>query len=261
VKVLAAIALLVAGCGNASLGGGDDTGNGTIDAAGGGSGSGSDIDASVQMIDAAAPACANGRKVYLNFDGVTLTQAATSDATMNKAKWMNAASSAVPPFRQGSGTRPAELLQIPDAVKARPTGTPIEVVTARPATAPYVMVVLGGASTAFGGTVASNYGGAVSFHDCGDAVKSDVGWVADLDGQTPDFIANFAVGAIGWGMGLDGANATGDCMCGWANGCSPAGGACTFANNAASSITVMGESACNAGTQNEITAFVTGFCQ
>ena len=51
-----------------------------------------------------AAACANGRVVYLNFDGQTLTQAATSDATLNRASWMTRATGTAAPFRQGSGS-------------------------------------------------------------------------------------------------------------------------------------------------------------
>lgn len=256
VKLLA-LTLVLAGCGKASLGGDD-----LADAPGGGGGSdGGVIDAPDAMPDATGAACASGRKVFLNFEGVTLTDDANSDSLTNKARWLTDTSSTVPAWRAGSGTRAADILAVTNGVKSRLSATPIEVVTTRPSTGPYVMIALGGESTGNGGTVATIYGGAVSYHDCGDATKNDVGWLSDLNGQTADFVANFVVGAIGWGMGLDGASSTADCMCGWANDCSPAAGACTLANNAASSITYAGESACNAGTQNEITAFSTGFCQ
>ena len=72
---------------HAELGG--DGGAGQVD---GGTTPG--IDAGAQPgIDAApdAPACANGRVVFLNFDGVTLTDALASDATLNRASWMTTA--------------------------------------------------------------------------------------------------------------------------------------------------------------------------
>jgi hypothetical protein len=260
VKRFVLCALVLAGCGKASLGG-DDTGSGSgTDAAG--SDTGSATDAAVDDASLDASACANGRKLYLEFNGVTLTQALTSDSTMNKAKWLTAASSAVPPFRDGGAARDNDITAITDGIKARLAQTPIEVVTTRPAAGPYVMIAFGGTNTAAGGTVATIYGGAVSYHDCGDVVKNDLAWVSDLSSFSTDLVANFAIGAVGWGMGLDGGDATTDCMCDWANNCIPPGtGVCTLTDGAASSITASGETACHAGTQDELTTFATGFCQ
>jgi hypothetical protein len=78
---LIAIGVLAMGCG-ARLGDGfDDNG----DAGNGGShdgGSNGKADSGVTpQSDAASAACPNDRKVYLNFDGVTLTRATPSDST------------------------------------------------------------------------------------------------------------------------------------------------------------------------------------
>src|ERR1041385_8790348 len=103
-----ALAALAAGCG-AQLGAGEQ-GNGGTDANGGRDSSGGRMDAAID----AAPACANGRVVYLNFEGQTITKAATTDSTQNTANWLTNTSAAVPPYHQGSGTRATDIQSIVD---------------------------------------------------------------------------------------------------------------------------------------------------
>jgi hypothetical protein len=218
-------------------------------------------DSSMQPDSTPQAACASGRKLYLDFDGVTIAQATDSDSTTNKAKWLTNASANVPAWRASSGTRATDITEIVDGVKARLTGTNIDVVTTRPTSGLYVMIALGGANTANSGTVGTVYSYATSYHDCGDAVKNDLGWVSDMTGATNEFVADLVIGAVGWGLGLDGTTDTAGCMCGWANGCSNAAGACTLSASIASSITSTAETACpNQNPQNEIAAFSTGFC-
>ena len=255
VKLVALLAL-VAGC-EANLGSGD--GNGTPDASG--SGNGSMFDAAVQQqADAQAPACANGRKVYLNFEGVTLTQAATSDSLTNKAAWMTNASAVVPAYHTGVAGRDAEITSIVDGVKARLSALPLDIVTTRPTSGPYVMVVLGGNNTTNGGTIGSAYSYGTSDHDCGDAVKNDVAWVADLPAVT--YAPDLVIGAIGWAVGLNGTNDPNGCMCGWANSCAEASAvACTLSASIASTTSSGNTTCANQNPQNEIAALSTGFCQ
>jgi hypothetical protein len=255
--VLKLVPLLALACGcEASLGADhSDAGGGGGGSDGSGSGS-NQTDAAVSTPDAAT-ACANGRKVYLNFDGVAITQAATSDSTTNKASWIGVTTANVPPWRNGSGTRAADIVTVTDGVKARLTGLPFDIVTTRPTAGPYVMIVFGGSSS----TVGSNYSFSTSFHDCGDTVKNDVGWVSDMGGQGLSLVADIAVGSIGWSLGLDGTNDPADCMCGWANGCTSAAGACTLSANIGTIINNGLESPCKAGgNQDEVAAFSTGFC-
>lgn len=261
---LLAIAALVAGAGcEASLSNGGG-GGGTADANGGGN-----VDSSSQQQIDAAPACPTGRKVFLEFLGVTLTDAATSDAPANTAQWLTTTNAVIPQWRQGSATRATEIQEVIDGVKQRLSTTPIEVVTARPTSGTYVMVVLGGANVNNGGTVGTIYSYATSFHDCDDTVKNDVAWISDMNpaatGLAADaptsLVADLVVGAIGWSLGLDGTTDTGDCMCGWANGCTSAAGACTLAGSIAVSITNPAETACHQQNQNETAAFTTNFCQ
>jgi hypothetical protein len=90
-------------------------------------------------------------------------------------------------------------------------------------------------------------------------VKNDVGWVSDA--PTVSYAQDLAIGAIGWGVGLNGTDDPNGCMCGWANGCSSAAGACTLSATIPST-TSSGNTTCpNQNPQNEVAAFSTGFCQ
>jgi hypothetical protein len=258
-----AIGLLALGCG-ARIGDSDQdngfrtdasSGGGNVDAA-----NGSSSDASNAQPDAGNVACPNNRKVYLEFNGVTLTQAATSNALTNLASWINNGTSQIPSWRPNSGTRAQDIANVIAGVKSRLANTPIEVVMTKPTTGPFVMIVFGGARTADGGSVGTPWSGATNEHDCGDVVKSDIGWVAENVS-----IANaqdFAVGAIGWGLGLNGTTDPNGCMCNWANTCQSAAGACTLSASIASTTSLAPGTTCpNQNPQNEVAAFSTKFCQ
>ncbi len=187
----------------AACGGGDDD-NFTPPADGG-------VDSGVD----AAPVCSNGRVVYLNFGGVTLTSATTSDATQNRASWMTITQGTAPPFKSGATNRDQLIKDITDGVRGQLSSFPITVVTQRPATGPYVMIVIGGTSTQVG----SRFGAAVTTLDCGDAQKSDLAWISE--NLSTQRTVNSAVGAIGFGLGLTATTDPRDCMCSWDNNCTP----------------------------------------
>jgi hypothetical protein len=221
-----------------------------VDASPGGDGNGS------SMIDApsSSAACPNGRVVYLAFEGVTLTKAATSDATQDLASWIGVNTAAVPKYRPNDNNRMGKITNIVDGVKARLAATPIQVVTTRPAAGPYVMIVLGGTNQIVG----TNYTYATSQHDCGDTVKSDVGWISDAPsvGYVPDLV----IGTIGWGLGLNGTTDPADCMCAWATQCSPSG-ACTLSTQPTGQLQQPATACPNQNPQDEVSAFTTQFCQ
>jgi hypothetical protein len=251
-KTLALTALL-AGCGaqltTASDNARVDASSGGVDAPGG-----TQIDASAGGQDAAASSCPSGRQVYLAFEGATLTLAAT-DSTQNHAAWIGVTTANVPPFHPDLTDRATEIQKIVDGVRSRLAGTPITVVTTRPASGPYVMIVLGGTNSIVG----SSYTYATSDHDCGDTVKNDVGWVSDTPSLS--YVPDLVIGTIGWGLGLQGTNDPTDCMCAWANNCSSAAGACTLSASIATT-TSSGNTTCpNQNPQNEVAAFSTQFCQ
>jgi hypothetical protein len=164
----------------------------------------------------AAPVCSNGRVVYLNFEGVTLTAAGTSDATQNRASWMtNITQGTAPPFKAGATNRAQLIKDITDGVRGQLSSFPITVVTQRPAAGPYVMIVIGGTSNQVG----SRYGAAVNTLDCGDAQKSDLAWISE--NLSTLRTVNSAIGAIGFGLGLTATTNPRDCMCSWDNDCTP----------------------------------------
>jgi hypothetical protein len=153
------------------------------------------------------------RSVYLNFEGQTLTQG-PSDATMNKASWLTKTQGTAPAYLAGNTNRATEIQKIVDGVSAQLSQFPITVVTTRPTSGKYVMIVFGGQNTQIG----SRFGGAVDQLDCGDAQPNDVAWISDGVSPTQHVINN-VLGAIGFGLGLTATLDQNDCMCGWDNKC------------------------------------------
>lgn len=238
------VALLV-GC-SAHLDGEHGVDAGNRDGNGGGDGSGSD----------SSITCANGRTLYLDFEGVTLTRGSPSDASTNRVSWMQNASATVPRYRTNDVNRDGEIVQIINGVKARLAGTPISVVVGRPTSGAYVMIVFGGDQNLIG-TV---YSYATNEHDCGDTVKNDVGWISDVAPMS--YVPDLVIGTLGWGLGLNGTTDVNDCMCGWANACTSSAGACTLSASIASTASQAPATTCpNQNPQNELAAFSTGFCQ
>jgi hypothetical protein len=205
----------------------------------------------------AAPRCSNGRVVYLNFDGQTLTQnLAGSDATQNRASWMTITQGTAPKYKAAATNRLQLIQEVTDGVRGQLAGFPITVVTQRPTTGPYVMIVLGGVATQVG----SRYGGAVNTLDCTDARKSDVAWISD-NVSPSQRVVNFAIGAIGFGIGLTATTDPLDCMCGWDNACiSDNTVACrlspTIARDPAANQLCPGLT-----TQDEVATFDAAFCR
>ena len=206
----------------------------------------------------APKACFNGRVVYLNFDGVTLTDGATSDATQNRASWMQIPTGTVPPFLQGQANRATIIQAITNGVVAQLSQFPITVVTTRPATGPYVMIVYGGNAQ----NVGSNYGFAVNELDCDDSEKSDVAWISGDGYTTNQRHINTTIGAIGFGLGLTATTNVNDCMCGWANGCQKDHSvACTLSTNITRDVNATQRCAGAPATQNEVATFSSAFCE
>ena len=215
-------------------------------------------DSSIQMPIDAPPTCAS-RVVYLNFGGQTLNDTTASDATQNRASWLNKATGTATSFQQGNANRQQIIDDITTGVRnalAAQVG-PITVVTTRPAAGPYVMIVYGGNAT----DVGSNYGFAVNELDCNESEKSDVAWISNNYTTTLRHV-NTTLGAIGFGLGLTATNDVNDCMCGWANGCQKDHTKlCTLNTNIARDPGAMQTCAGAGATQNEVAAFNTAFCQ
>src|SRR2546430_3700636 len=101
---------------------------------------------------------------------------------------------APPPYLSGSNGRDAATQSITDGVRGQLSQFPITVVTTRPSSGSYVMIVFGGTADAVG----SSFGDAVNQLDCGDTRPNDVAWIGDsVTGQRA---INNAIGAIGFGL-------------------------------------------------------------
>jgi hypothetical protein len=202
--------------------------------------------------DAGVMACTR-RALYLNFDGQTLTQGA-SDATLNTARWMNKMTGTAPPYRLNDTNRDVVIQTIVDGVTRQLARFPITVTRTRPSAGNYVMIVYGGNANAVG----SDFGAAVNQLDCGDARPNDVAWIADnVTGQRA---INTTIGAIGFGLGLTATIDPADCMCSWANGCSPDNTApCTLGSPIARDPRAN-QLCANTTSQDEVAAFRTAFC-
>jgi hypothetical protein len=204
----------------------------------------------------AAPACFNGRVVFLSFEGETLTQG-PSDARQNRASWMTIASGTAPPYRAADLDRTAQIQGIVDGVRAQLAGFPVTVVTTRPQSGEYVMIVYGGEPAQVG----SRFGGAVQELDCDDATaRNDVAWVSDNVGATQR-IVNFSIGAIGFGLGLTATLDPQDCMCGWDNDCnSDNSQPCRLSPNIDRDPNARQRCA-GVTKQNELQTFAKAFCE
>lgn len=251
--VVLCVAFLVA-C-NARIGGvsgGDDT---PIDAAGGDD---EPADASIASPD--APACFNGRVVYLNFDGATLTKATPSDARASTASWIGRTDgrtqATVPRYRSGAADRDQQIATIVANVRAALAQFPVIVVTDRPASGDYVMVVFGGVNTDLG----TPYSIATNELDCGDTNRNDVAWVSDTTASAK--VDDYAIGAIGFGLGLTGTTSTSDCMCGWANGCrQPVDTQCALSAATVQRDPAADQQCAGLTTQNAVDTFDQAFCR
>lgn len=212
------------------------------------------LDVAADGLGVDAMACPIARSLFLNFDGGTLTRATQSDALLNRASWMLVASATVPPYRASDPNRLLDIAQITDGVRVQLSQVPVSVVTTRPATGTYVMIVFGGTAS----NVGSMFGAATNQLDCGNLVANDVGWIADA--VTPNQRAiNFTIGAVGFGLGLTATTDMSDCMCGWDNSCLSLGTPCTVSGPIARD--PAANSRCTGlVTQDAIATFRGAFC-
>ncbi|MEZ4360436.1 MAG: hypothetical protein R3B48_09660 [Kofleriaceae bacterium] len=203
----------------------------------------------------AVATCSNGRVVYLHFSGLTLVRAAggQTDAAHFKADWLSKGGAMIPPYKAQAepAVRAAEIAEITAAIRKTLGAFPITVVTERPLTGRYHMVVFGGGPEALGlGSSVRKAAG----HGCANKGSNNIVWIGES--FSPQDAADYAVGGIGMGLGLSGTYATSDCLCGWGNSCVPQPGACTLS----AAITNDGRCSRSPQTQNEIEAFRREFC-
>ncbi len=247
---LALVALLAAaaGCNAATHG---DFGFDHPDAGSGG-GSDASVDADAAPMIDAPPACPTGRIVFLNFDGVTLHKG-TSNALTDTATWLGNTNNATIPAYDTTRKPVVEA-----AVIAGLAQFPAIVVhDERPPAGPYVEVVFGGTRGELGNPP---FDFAIAASDCGDTVKSDVAIVLN-DVTNNQQAANFAIGAIGFMMGLAGTTDPNNCMCDWNvnQGVNCSTNACTLSTTAS---TANANGTCTGvGATQDQTAPFAAFCQ
>ncbi|MCU1282817.1 MAG: hypothetical protein JWM53_6363 [bacterium] len=158
----------------------------------------------------ASDACNSGPvTLWLDFEGAGVVHAATDDAAaMPVASSLAPTNAVVPPFSSVAiapkVTRAQAMAAIVDRVRTIMKPFAVDVVSARPAAAPYTRVLIGGTSAALG--VSATEAG-LGRLDCGNASDGDVAYDFSAE-QTPDYggvvgIANTAAHEAGHAFGLE----------------------------------------------------------
>ena len=155
-------------------------------------------------------ACSSGPvTLWLDFEGAGVVHAATDDAAaMPVASSLAPTNAVVPPFSSVAiapkVTRAQAIVGVVDRVRTIMKPFAVDVVTARPSTAPYTRILVGGTSSALG--VSATEAGLARL-DCGNATDGDVAYDFAAE-QTPDYggvvgIANTAAHEAGHAFGLE----------------------------------------------------------
>jgi hypothetical protein len=163
------------------------------------------------------------RTLFINFEGAVLDPG-YSDATVNKTPLI-AKRSTLPAFSGSSDLRTSIVATLTEALGSYD----LAIVTVRPATGPYDMIVFGGspANLELPADLDS-----VAPIDCGDGRKSDLAVV--FDGTTSIRLANAALGAVGNMAGMDRVTRAGDCLGDRRN----ATAVCTYGANVSKDLTL-----------------------
>jgi len=191
-------------------------------ACGGGTG-GSSPDAQVSSSPDAATGC---NVVFLEFDSVHLTPG-PDDAPNNASSMINAPK-ITPGFHAGDATRDADIATITAQVSSTLGSLGVAVVTTRPASGAYSMVVIGGTSAGLG--LGSGLPGLAPFSGCGIPVANRITYAFENAGGAmfPDEqVADLAIGGYLVGLGVPTSSDTNDCLCWDSPSCQDAS-ACTL---------------------------------
>ncbi len=194
-------------------------------------------------------------KVFMVFDGLTL-HPGTTDATTDTWSVVDQ-DRTLPAWLPGDASREVRIAAVVCAVRQVLDPFDVEVVTTRPATGPYTMIIVGGAPSDLG--LSSTVGSLGASPDCQRALDNEIGWAAGSYNFPNHLVANYAIGVVGLGVGLDGTVDGTDCMCNWGVPCPgpPETMRCTLGTAAR-----LGPSpTCGTpnGTQDEPAAFLAAF--
>jgi hypothetical protein len=158
---------------------------------------------------------------YLNFEGQTLTPGA--DDPVTNTSQLLAGTVTLPAYLAGDPQRVAKIQAIVNDVESILQPYDITVVTTRPASGRYDMLVAGGTSQQ-AGAPAGLPGLAVL--DCARAVLRHISLLFDL--STGHNAARQIVGGLGVSHGISASTLSDDCMCIAGGGCTSLVAACTI---------------------------------
>jgi len=164
--------------------------------------------------------------VFLEFDGVTLT-AGPDNATTNTSQIIQGTQTMTPFADDHPAERDVLIGQVTSAVTTVLQPFAIDVVTTRPATGPYTMLVFGGASTEVG--LSAGIGG-LAASACQAAPASPIVLLfADIGGSNApgSHIGSSAVAGLAISHGVVSADLRDDCTCWAGTNCGPTA-LCTF---------------------------------
>lgn len=154
--------------------------------------------------------------LFLNFDGATLTKGIPDDPAANVSFLIRPDGATVPPWRAGDPGRATSVATITAGVRSVLAPYDIVVVTARPLTGPYDMIMFGGhARDLFGA-------GPIDVHGGGDCTfdSPDISFVTES--VTDDEVAaNLAIGAFAHAHDLPRIDSGAHCNCDPAGSCVP----------------------------------------
>jgi len=188
--------------------------------------------------------------VYLAVDGVSLVRGNCNEATTSCTNLISA-DVAVPPLLAGNPNRQQVISDLVGQLQQTLAPYEVAVTTTRPATGPYMMIVLGGTcSQVTGSPLCSGLVTGFATQDCGNQVPSDIGLVFELPNFNGARYANVVMFEIGFAIGADTTSVQGDCMC---QSCGGASTPCTLG------IDVPIFAGCGGGTQDETRIFATAF--
>jgi len=176
------------------------------------------IDAPFTFNCATAPT-AGTHKLFLQFEGATLTRGA-SDAVMNRFSGVagSVSSATVPAWRATAPDRAAQIHDVVCDIRESMYPFDVEVVTTRPTFGDFDMIVFGGSFPDLGYAPSpGTFIFSLTTQDCNNANQRDVAWVTEhpsgADMLTTIETANYAVAALGQDNGLGASKSATNCMC------------------------------------------------
>jgi hypothetical protein len=203
----------------------------------------------------AEPIAAGAHKIYLNTEGATLRTGCGDDATTNCTTLIQTDMTQVPAFLPGVAGRDTVIAQIVAGVEGVLAPYSVDIVTTRPATGPYQMIVLGGDPMAVtGGCTDCTATSVFSCQPLGSVVDLvfDLGVTKSVDQYAVQILED-----IGILNGLVATNSDHDCVCRFDDMCSNFGAndLCTFGTNVPTTMQTLGTPPtpfnCGRATQDE----------